>query len=253
MLYSAIFIILSFFNLRPVSDSVIEKENYLEVIPAVLSNPYSVSYPQLFPYIKLIWIIALVCGFAGFNKLFCIFGVVSMLLIGTFQSMADIEDWDYVWLVSNSVAMYFVAFYFIYELWTNQNELGWKNIKKSRLGLVLFFPLLIWYPVSVEGMEWKWDFSIHQLLYNEAGTAFCYVAPTLLTILILNYPHVNRKLFGTFTFVCSIFGVMSIALFLYQKMMPLVVMHIPLLVTSLVGYYYYFCGDEKPEEKAKKE
>ena len=253
MLYPAIFIILCFLNLKPVCDSEIEHEDLLEVIPAVLSNPYSIAYPNLFPYIKIIWIIALVCAFAGMNRLFCVFGFISMLLIGTFQSMADIPEWDYVWLVSNSVAMYFVGFYFAYEIWIQKNDLSWKNIKKSRLWLLLFFPFLIWYPVKFEDTECLWYFSLHALFFNEAGTAFCYVAPTLLSILIMYYPHVNKSLFGILTFVCSLFGVCSIALFSYKKMIPLVVMHIPLLFTSLYGYYLYFFGNENSEEKQKAE
>lgn len=253
MLYSAVFIILTFLNLRPVCDSTIDKEDYPEVITAVLSNPYGVSRPELLPYIKIIWIIALVCGFVGYNRLFCLFGCVAMLLIGTFQSMADIPDWDFVWLVFNSVAMYFVAFYFAYEIWIQRNELSWKNIKKSRLWLLLFFPLLIWYPVAVEGNECKWDFSLQKLVHSESGATFCYTAPTLMIILILNYPHVNRALFGTFTFVCSLFGIATIIIFSYRKMIPLVIMHIPLLVVSLYGYYLYFYGNEVSKEKTKEE
>ena len=241
MLYSAIFIILALLNLKPVCDTTIDKEDWHEIFPAVFNNPYTLSYSQYFPYIKIMWVLALVLGIAGYSRVFSVFGLIACIFIGTFGYMADIEDWDFVWIVSNSVAIYLLGFYFIYELYTKENEFSWSNMKKGRLLFVLFLPLLIWNPVSFK--EGTWDFSLDQLLFNESGVSFCYVAASLLIVLLLFYPHVNKHLFGILTFSTSLLGVMAVVVFGYQKKLPLVIMHIPVIVVTVYSYYLYFYGE----------
>ena len=249
MLYPFVFILLSFIFMKPVCDSDIEYPDLPSVIYKVLSQTYYFMYPQLFPYIKLVWVVCLIAAFCGWNSLFCLFGFVSMMLLGIFQSMGDIEEWDYVWLVSNTVAMVYVAGYFIYELIVRENQFKSEYLHKNRLWLLLFFPILIWYPVVCDNMQCKWDFSLYTLIHSEGGAAFCYVSPTLLSILLLYYPHVNRRLVGILTLVCSIFGVSAIVLFMSYNQIPLVILHIPLLVVSLYGYYLYFFGNDIKEKK----
>ena len=252
MLYPFVFIALSYLFLKPVNDNDIEFTDMPGIMKAVLYNPYAEAYPQLFPYIKALWLLSIVSAFLGCNTVFCLFGFVSMLLIGVFQSMADIPEWDYVWLVSNTVAMAFVAFYFLYELIVRENQFKPEYLHKNRLWMLLFFPFLFWYPVSMTVDQCTWDFSLNALVFNKGGTAFCYVSPTLLAVLLMYYPHVNRRLVGVMSMVCSLIAFGAIALFGMYKMTPVVVMHIPLLVISLYGHYLYFCGNEK-EEKEKEE
>ena len=250
MLYSALFIILSLLNLKPVCDSTIDKEDWPEVFPAVFNNPYTLSYSQYFLFMKIVWVLALVLGMAGYNRVFCTFGVITCFFIGTYGYMADIEDWDFVWIISNGVAIYLLGFYFIYEIYTQENKLSWSTMKKGRLIFVLLIPLLVWNPVSFK--EGIWDFSFNQLLSNESGVTFCYVAASLLIVLLLFYPHVNKHLFGILTFSTSLIGVMAIIVFGYQKKLPLVTMHIPVILVTLYSYYLYFYGNEIIE-KTKEE
>ena len=249
MLYPFVFILLSFIFMKPVCDSDIDYPDYPSVIYKVLLHPYSFMYPQLFPYIKLVWIVCLLAAFCGWNSIFCLFGFVSMMLIGIFQSMADIEEWEYVWVVSNTVPMVYIACYFVYEMVVRQNHFKTENLHKNRLWLLLFFPILLWYPVTCDNSVYRWDFSLHSLVHSESGAAFCYVAPTLLSVLLLYYPHVNRRLVGILTLVCSIFGVSAIVLFTWYHQIPLVLMHIPLLCVSIYGYYLYFFGNDVKEKQ----
>jgi membrane protein len=253
MLYPFVFIALSYLFLKPVNDNDIEFADMPGVMKAVLYHPYAETYPQLFPYIKAVWFLSIVSAFFGCNTLFCLFGFVSMLLIGVFQSMADIPDWDYVWLVSNTVAMEFVAFYFLYELIVRKNQLKPEYLHKNRLWMLVFFPFLFWYPVATTPDACTWDFSLNSLLFSKGGTCFCYVSPTLLAVLLMYYPHVNRRLVGVLSMVCSLVGLGAVALFGIYKMYSVVVMHIPLLVISFYGHYLYFFGNEKEEKEKEKE
>ena len=167
--------------------------------------------------------------------------------------MADIPDWDYVWLVSNTVAMEFVAFYFLYELIVRKNQLKPEYLHKNRLWMLVFFPFLFWYPVATTPDACTWDFSLNSLLFSKGGTCFCYVSPTLLAVLLMYYPHVNRRLVGVLSMVCSLVGLGAVALFGIYKMYSVVVMHIPLLVISFYGHYLYFFGNEKEEKEKEKE
>ena len=69
----------------------------------------------------------------------------------------------------------------------------------------------------------------------------------------LFYPHVDRRLFGITTFVCSLFGVASMVTMGLNKLTKLIIMHIPLLVVSLYGYYLYFFANESDSIKEKNE
>ena len=253
MLYPAIFIVLCFIYMEPVSDSIIEPKDMMDVVVSVLSKPYISQYPQYFPYEKLLWVVALASALLGFNRVFSLYGFLAMIVIGTFQSMGDIEDWDYVWLVSNSVAIYIVGLYFLNEFAFPQNEFSWKNARKSRLWLLAFFPLLLWCPIKYQDKAFVWDFSLNTLLFGDSATAFCYVAPTLLAVMCIFYPHVDRPLFGVTTFVCSLFGAASMIAFGMRRMIPIIVMHIPLVVVSLYGYYLYFFANEPAIIKEKNE
>ena len=250
MLYSGVFIILSFIFLRPVTDAIIDRSDCPDIFSVVLSNPYTLSYPEYFTCSKVAWIIALLCGFVGFNAPLCLYAIVYMLLIGTFETMADTADWDYVWLVSNAVAMYFVSFYFVYELFSKQNHFSWKNLKKSRLWLIVLLVFLVWKPIRIDGTICDWDFSMEQFISNNAGTSFVCVGPSLLIMLILFYPHVNKSLFGLLTFVTSLLGSISLAVAISKSQIPFAIMHIPVLFVSLYGYYLYF-GTENEIEKSE--
>lgn len=253
MLYPAIFICLCFIFLEPVSDNGVEPENTIQVVLHVLEKPYIVTYPQVFPYAKLLWVIALVCGFLGYERVFSLFGFLSMILIGTFQSMGEDAEGGFVWLVSNSVAMYIVGLYFLNEAVFPQNDFKWSHLDKSRLWLIAVYPVLLWCPIAYENNAFVWDFSLKHALLGDGCTAFCYVMPTLLATMCLFYPHVDRRLFGITTFVCSLFGASSMVVLGVSKLVHPLVMHIPLVVVSLYGYYLYFFANESDNIKEKNE
>ena len=90
MLYPAIFIVLCFIYMEPVSDSIIEPKDMMDVVVSVLSKPYISQYPQYFPYEKLLWVVALASALLGFNRVFSLYGFLAMIVIGTFQSMGGL-------------------------------------------------------------------------------------------------------------------------------------------------------------------
>lgn len=255
MLYPLVFIGLCYFFLMPVCDSDIERPDLLPIIAEIMDKPYSRLYHSLFPYCKLLWALCLVAGICGWNSLFSILSIVMTVGIGIFDAMGDSEEWEFVWVVSNSVSILFITGYFVYEILAQQNNLRFCNLHKSRLWLLPLIIFLFWCPVKQVEKDIVWDFSLHAFLYNYAGTSFCHVGPTLLAVLLLFYPHVNRRLVGISTAVCSLYGVFSVGAHLWSHQMPLVVMHLPLLVVSIYGYYLYFSPVEagKAEEKEEKE
>lgn len=176
-----------------------------------------------------------------------------MILIGTFQSMGEDAEGGFVWLVSNSVAMYIVGLYFLNEAVFPQNDFKWSHLDKSRLWLFAVYPVLLWCPIAYENNAFVWDFSLKHALFGDGCTAFCYVMPTLLATMCLFYPHVDRRLFGITTFVCSLFGASSMVVLGVSKLVHPLVMHIPLVVVSLYGYYLYFFANESDNIKEKNE
>ena len=248
MLYEAVFIILCLINLMPVNDLDIEASDLVEVVVAVSNHPYTSYYSNLFPIAKIAWILALLAGLAGWSRIFCLYGFVSMILIGTFQTMGTIPDWEFVWLVSFAVAIYIVAFYFLWECIIASNKFSWSAIPTWRLCLLLLLPFLVWCPVSVENQECRWNFSLQTLTSNDAGASFCMVSATLLIVMILFYPNVNRRLFGVLVLVTSILGTISLLVYLSQKMYPMVIMHLVVLLVASVGYVLYFTKEKEKKD-----
>ena len=252
MLYEVIFISLCLLNLKPVNDDDIPSEDMKDVIINVFKSPYSSGYPQYNLYAKIAWIIAVFAGLCGFNRIFCLYGAVATAILGTLGTINDVPDWDFVWLVSLSVAAYFATFYFGLDIWLQSNQLHRSKVSWWKM---CFFPLIIffvWMPISTEDGACKWDFSWKTLISNDAGTSFSLVATTLLIVLFFYYPYVSRGLFGVLTFVTSIFNSVSLFVSFYLSMRPLVITYSLALFVSLVGYLLYFLGP-KPESEATPE
>ena len=244
MLYEVIFISLCLLKLQPVNDDEIPLEDMKEVIINVFKNPYSSGYPQYNSYAKIAWIIGVLAGLGGFNRIFCLYGVVATALLGTFGTMNDVPDWDYVWLVSLSVGAYFVAFYFALDIWLQLNQLYRSKLSWWKMCFLPLLLLFIWRPVSIENGVCAWDFSWKTLISNDAGTSFGLVATTLLLVLFFYHPYVNRSLFGVLTFVTSVFNSISLFVSFYLSMRPLVIIYSLALFVSIFGYLLYFLGPE---------
>lgn len=242
MLYEVIFISLCLINLKPVNDDDIPQEDMKDVIINVFKNPYSSGYPQYNLYAKVAWIIGVFAGLCGFNRIFCLYGLVATALFGTLGTINDVPDWDFVWLVSLSVGAYFITFYFGLDSWLQLNQLHWSKVswwKLCFLPLIIFF---IWRPISIEDGKCMWDFSWKTLISNDAGTSFSLVATTLLMVLFFYHPYVNRRLFGVLTFVTSVFNSISIFVSFNLSQRPLVITYSLALLVSLIGYLFYFLG-----------
>ena len=252
MLYEVIFISLCLIKLKPVNDDEIPLEDMKDVIINVFKNPYSSGYPQYNFYAKIAWIIGVLAGLGGFNRIFCLYGLVATALLGTFGTINDVPDWDFVWLVSLSVSAYFVSFYFGLDIWLQFNQLYRSKVSWWKLCFLPLLLLFIWSPVSIENSVCNWDFSWKTLISNDAGTSFSLVATTLLLVLFFYHPYVDRSLFGVLTFVTSVFNSISLFVSFNLSMRPLVILYSLALFVSIVGYLLYFLGP-KVEIKANSE
>ena len=74
------------------------------------------------------------------------------------------------------------------------------------------------------------------------------VSATLLIVMILLYPNVNRRLFGVLVLVTSILGTISLLVSLSQKMYPMVIMHLVVLLVASVGYVLYFTKEKEKKD-----
>ena len=253
MLYPLVFIGLCYFFLMPVCDSDIERPDIISITAEIMNNPYSKLYPSLFPYCKLLLVVCLVAGICGFNLIFSVISVLMTAVIAIFEAMGDSEEWEFVWLVSNSVAVLFISGYFIYELIVGQNELTRDHLHKSRLWLVPLIILSVWCPVQCDKTQCVWDFSLDSFIHNYAATSFSYVGPSLLAVLLLFYPYVNRQLVGILTAICSLYGLFCVGVDIWNHWIPQAITHLPLLIVSAYGYYLYFSPAEVNQKEKEKE
>ncbi|MCS7103498.1 MAG: hypothetical protein NZ992_06425 [Candidatus Korarchaeum sp.] len=107
-------------------------------------------------------------------------------------------------IIGNVVQMLSISTLWFWEAIIRRNDFTSPRLSLSNLWTILLAFLTFWYPLDPESAEP--DFNVSYLLMNSAGLAFCMMTPFYLTLLVMNYPKVNRVTMRIISLVGTIIG-----------------------------------------------
>jgi hypothetical protein len=168
-----------------------------------------------------------------FKKVFPLFFIILLTVIAVFQNISLDTQFGYALLLGNLLIQGLVVISWIYEFRVQYNKyskikLTWWKIFCLILGIFAF-----WMPASNGLMR----FSLSDFFINEASLTYCMITPVILSFLFLYFPNVNKVTLRITSFVGLYFGIMNMLTWflLNAAYWWMGIIHLPLLITSLIG------------------
>ncbi len=207
------------------------------LIVEVLSRPLIYSAPVVFPIFKLIPVL-LVLAIFFFGKRstrwFTGYAAFTLLLCATLQNMAFTSSYGFAILTGNLVVYLILAGLWIWETIAPKNELRPIRLPVWRYWVVPPALLALWFPVNTHSAVPSPDFSLANMVANEAGLTFCMLLPVYLAILTLFSEQANPALLRVTGFVGTVTGLLNVTEFFLTPSYGwwMGILHLPLLLIS---------------------
>lgn len=235
-------VLLALFFLPTYSARPFDPRRTSDVITAVLSNPLIYSYPSIMPIFKALPVLlALALALWGdkVTRLVNIYVTLTIFLFAWFQNAALTPEFGFAVVLGNAVVYSLVALVWCWETVIKVNELHLRRQPLWRYWVVPVGFLAFWFPLNPETLGP--DFSLAQLLTNNAGLTLCMMLPVYLAILILCYPTINRAALRITCFAGIVTACLNVLQwFFFTSYTWLGIFHLPLLTISLYGIFLSF-------------
>jgi len=222
--------------LPPITSKPFPPQDTSLVIKEVIMQT-SDAYSWLSPYIHVATIALLIALYRYGRKIGRVadayFGIL-FLFFAFGQHIAVTENYGLAVITGNLAMILIVGLFWIWEVFTLQNEYVFHRLPFWRYWVIPFSVLAFWFPVNADLSP---NFSPMLLLTSSFGVAFCPTAPIVIAILTLIYPKVNKPLLRITSFVGLLIGLFN-AMSLF--VMPgytlwMLFLHIPLILISIYG------------------
>lgn len=206
------------------------------VVQEVMQRPLIYKINLFFPVAKVTLLVLLIGALIWkneFRKFFAIIFSILSIFIMIFQNISMETKFGYAILLGNILLQAVVVLSWIYEIRVCKNDLNKLRLRWWNIGLFILSFIAFWMPAKNGEMY----FSFKDLIMNEAGLTYCMVTPIILTILFMYYPRINKVTLRMTSFVGLLFGIMNMLTWfvLNTKFWWMGIVHLPLLITSIVG------------------
>lgn len=197
----------------------------------------SVAYLWLSPIIHVITVVLLVGLYRYGSRIGRVadafFGIL-FLFFAFANHIAVTENYGLVVLTGNSVSIFIVGLFWMWEVYRPRNEYVFERLPAWRYWVLPFVILAFWSPMNA-GLGP--DFNPLLLLTSSFGVMYCPTTPFVIAILTLIYPKVNMYVLRITSFVGLVIGVFNAVSFFIMPGYTLwnMILHTPLIFISAYG------------------
>ncbi len=201
-----------------------------------MSHPLASSIPQVaWPALKaipLVLVVGAVTVGGGWVRALSLYAGASVLLLAYIQNMSETADYGFAALVGNVAVYTLVGLLWLWEgLTARRNDFGPRHLPLWRYLVVPLALLAFWFPAD-EAIQP--DFSLAQLVGNQAGLTLCMMLPVYLSLLVLYHPTVNAPLIRVTALAGTVTGLLNWLQWfvLVPQYWWMGVLHVPLVAIS---------------------
>ena len=211
----------------------------IDLIGQVLSNPLIYAFPVLMPLAKAIPVV-LIAGLLIFgNRVRRAFnGYVALLFLALaiLQTTAVTDGYGLVVITGNLALVLVVGLVWAWEVLVERNDFTPRRHRWWQWWVVPMPAVALLAPVDARTMSP--DFTLAQLLGNEAGLTFCMITPVVLAVLTLYHTTVNLTVLRVSSFVGMLLGAVNMIVWFVVEPWGwwMGVLHVPLLSISIYGF-----------------
>ncbi len=211
----------------------------IDLIGQVLSNPLIYAFPVLMPLAKAIPVV-LIAGLLIFGnrvrRPFNLYVALLFLALAIFQTTAVTDRYGLVVITGNLALVLVVGLVWVWEVIVEKNDFTLCKHRWWKWWVVPVAAVALLAPVDARTMSP--DFTLAQLLGNEAGLTFCMMTPVVLAVLTLYHPTVNPTVLRVSSFVGILLGAVNLVVWFVVEPRGwwMGVLHLPLLLISIYGF-----------------
>lgn len=213
-----------------------------EVIASVLSQPLIEHIAFLLPLSKVflfLIVIAVMINPSRYSRLFFGYYIFLLIIVGIFQNMAVTQDYGFSWLIGNSLVIFIVAGFCLFDFSKRNTIFSRKNFEMKRLWVLIPMLLAFLMPYSMNaqgviepGFGWT-------VFMNESGVTYCMITPVMVGVMILFLKDTYQPTLFIVSFIGFVFGLMNmLTWFVFQaESWWMGVLHLPLMILSSYALY----------------
>lgn len=213
-----------------------------EVIASVLSQPLIGHIAFLLPLAKVflfIMVMAVLINPNRYSRLFFGYYTLLLIVVSIFQNMAVTQAYGFVWLIGNSLVIFIVAGFCLFDFLKGKTIFSRKNFEMKRLWVIIPMLLAFLMPYSINaqgaiepGLGWM-------VFMNEAGVTYCMITPVMIGVMILFVKDTYELTLFIVSFIGFVFGLMNmLTWFIFQaESWWMGVLHLPLVLLSSYALY----------------
>lgn len=202
-----------------------------DIIRYTLGHAFQVEMRSYYVYFQIIAIMMLFSLFVFKNRvarIFNIYAMISYIIFAFLQNVAFTDKYGLSIVTINVVMFLFVAYVWLREVLSPQNDYSFSNIKWKDSWMILLALIAFWLPLNNKGF----DFNPVHFLDSGSSLAFCMMTPVFLTIMSLNIPHINIVTYRVTAIIGFVIGLYNMSAFQNPVTLSVGVIHLPLLIIS---------------------
>lgn len=221
---------------------VTDFNDILKLLPKVFTNEKFKDLPNISILLKFINCIFILC-FVFIKKIrehFYTYLSIYTLFLASTQNIAYIKNVGFV-ISTGSMILMLITSYLFFIIGTKNKNLN--HINKKYLWMLLIVFICIWYPLNLKG---QFDFNYNIFVHYLSSTMYCFNIPVFFSLIMI----FNKNTKGIFFEIISLIGILFaivaiIANASYRNGIPNMIMHFPLLISSLTMFINSFYINKK--------